>query len=77
MFNYGKIFNCVFFSLFRLVLFSVICRLESESSVARCIAIRLADNDEWNERCSLIKQCDLQLNKDNLNAKRFKINNKK
>lgn len=58
-------------------LFRIICRLESESDMARCIAIRIANKDEWNEKYSIIKQCDLQLNEDNLNSKKIKKNNKR
>ena len=45
-------------------MFSVICRFEFEKNIARCIAIRLATQDEWHERRTIIKQCDLQLNED-------------
>ncbi|CAF0866848.1 unnamed protein product [Rotaria sordida] len=55
----------------------VICRLESESNIARCIAIRIAGKDEWHERRSIIKQCDLQLNDDDINSKKLKNYNKK
>ncbi|CAF3193990.1 unnamed protein product [Rotaria socialis] len=55
----------------------IICRLEPKSSLARCIAIRIANKDEWNEKYSIIKQCDLQLNEDDLNSKKLKKNNKK
>ncbi|CAF0760288.1 unnamed protein product [Rotaria sp. Silwood1] len=54
----------------------VICRLKSESNIVRCIAIRIADKDEWHERRSIIKQCDLQLNNDDINSKKFKRYNK-
>ncbi|CAF1443777.1 unnamed protein product [Adineta steineri] len=55
----------------------IICRLESENTIARCIAIRVANKDEWHERHAIIQQCDIQLNEDDLNSKKLKKNNKK
>lgn len=56
---------------------SILCRLENGSHVARCIAIRVANEDEWRERRAVIKQCDIQLNEDDGNAKKLKKGNKK
>ncbi len=58
-------------------LFSIICRLEYGSNIARCIAIRVANKDEWHERRAVIKQCDIQLNEDDLNSKKLNKKNKK
>ncbi|UJR24915.1 hypothetical protein I4U23_006279 [Adineta vaga] len=55
----------------------IICRLEHGNAIARCIAIRVANKDEWRERRSMIKQCDIQLNEDDLNRKKMKKNSKK
>jgi len=51
--------------------------LESGSNIVRCIAIRVANKDEWHERRTAIKQCDIQLNEDDLNLKKLKKKNKK
>ncbi len=51
--------------------------MEYGSNIARCIAIRVAGQDEWHERRAVIKHCDIQLNQDDLNSKKFKKNNKK
>jgi len=55
----------------------IICRLEYGSNIVRCIAIRVANKDEWHERRAVIKQCDIQLNEDDLNSKKLKKKNKK
>jgi hypothetical protein len=52
----------------------IICRMEHEKHVARCVAIRVADKDEWHERRTSIKHCDIQLNSDDLGAKKSKKN---
>jgi hypothetical protein len=51
--------------------------LENGNNIARCIAIRVANKDEWHERRAIIKQCDIQLNEDDLNSKKLKKKNKK
>ena len=58
-------------------LFRIICRLERGSQVAHCITIRVANKDEWHERRAVIKQCDIQMNEDDVNSKKMKNNNKK
>ena len=55
----------------------MICRLKAGCSVAQCLAIRTANKDEWQERRAVIKQCDIQLNEDDLHAKKMKKSNKK
>ncbi len=62
---------------FFLVFLSIICRLEHGNNLAHCIAIRVANKDEWHERRAVIKQCDIQLNEDDLNSKKLKKKNKK
>jgi hypothetical protein len=73
MFNFGRIIQfCFFFYLF--ICFRIICRLESDSNIARCMTIRVAGKDEWHERRAVIKQCDIQLNDDDMNSKKIKKN---
>ncbi len=77
MFNFGRMKNSGFVLNFIYFLFRIICRLEYGSNIARCIAIRVAGQDEWHERRAVIKHCDIQLNQDDLNSKKFKKNKKK
>lgn len=53
----------------------ILCRLERGSQIARCVAIRVANETEWRERRAVIKQCDIQLNEDDLHAKKMKQKN--
>ena len=40
--------------------------------MARCINIRVANKDEWEERRASIRQSDAQLNDDDIQAKKSK-----
>jgi len=55
----------------------IICRFDNINNVARCVAIRVATKDEWHERRATIKRCDIQLNDDEINAKKQLIHLKK
>ena len=77
MCNYGKNLSFAFRWNLSLFLLSVICRLKPGSHLAQCLAIRTANKDEWQERRAVIKQCDIQLNEDDLHAKKMKKITKK